>query len=171
MHINRHDTAVIFIDPRSEGSSANDRAYGAGDGDGHASKTVENMERIRKAAKRSGLKVFVSPHYFYASDDGWRFNGPREAEEHESGVFNDIVLQLRRHGIRQVIVGGVVANMCVESHLRDLLEQGFAVVIARDATSGPRPADPGDGYTAALIDFAFLAHAVLSTDDLVDAMG
>jgi nicotinamidase-related amidase len=57
----------------------------------------------------------------------------------------------------KVILGGTLANMCVESHLRDLLEQGFEVAVAKDAT-------------ATLINFAFLAHAVLSTEDVVKAM-
>src|SRR5262245_54210122 len=57
-----------------------------------------------------------------------------------------------------------------QSHLRDLLEQGFEVVVARDATAAPRHPEWGYGYTAALINFAFLAHAVLTTDDVVKAM-
>jgi len=60
--------------------------------------------------------------------------------------------------------------MCVESHLRDLLEQGFEVVVARDAAAGPRHPEWGDGYTAALINFNFLAHAVLPADEVVKAM-
>ena len=60
--------------------------------------------------------------------------------------------------------------MCVESHLRDLLEQGFEVLVARDATAGPRHPEWGYGYAAALINFRFLAHAVLSTAEVVDAM-
>jgi nicotinamidase-related amidase len=63
----------------------------------------------------------------------------------------------------------MLANMCVESHLRDLLEQGFEVLVAKDAMAGPRHPEWGDGYTAALINFGFLAHAVLYTDDVVDA--
>ena len=55
----------------------------------------------------------------------------------------------------------MLANMCVESHLRDLLEQGFEVLVVKDATAAPRHPEWGDGYTAALINFAFLAHAVL----------
>jgi len=58
----------------------------------------------------------------------------------------------------------------VESHLRDLLEQGFEVVVAKDATAAPRHPEWGYGYTAALINFKFLAHAVLSTDEVVTAM-
>ena len=99
-----------------------------------------------------GKTVVVSPH---------RVWGPQT---------NDLVLQLRKHRISTVILGGMLANICVESHLRDLLEQGFEIVVAKDATAGPRHPEWGDGYAAALINFAFLAHAVLSTDDVVQAM-
>lgn len=83
---------------------------------------------------------------------------------------NDLVLQLRKRGISNVILGGMLANMCVESHLRDLLEQGFDVLVAMDATAGPRHPEWGYGYASALINFRFLAHGVLSTDDVVNAM-
>jgi nicotinamidase-related amidase len=84
---------------------------------------------------------------------------------------NDLVLQLRKRRMGKVILGGMLANMCVESHLRDLLEQGFEVAVAKDATAAPRHPEWGYGYTAALINFAFLAHAVLSTNEVVKAMG
>jgi nicotinamidase-related amidase len=58
----------------------------------------------------------------------------------------------------------------VESHLRDLLEQGFEVAVVRDATAGPRHPTRGDGYRAALVNYAFLAHAVPSTAEAVAAM-
>ena len=64
----------------------------------------------------------------------------------------------------------MLANMCVESHLRELLEQGFEVAVVKDATAAPKHPEWGYGYTAALINYAFLAHAVLRTDDVVDAM-
>jgi nicotinamidase-related amidase len=83
---------------------------------------------------------------------------------------NDLVLQLRKHGISKVILGGMLANMCVESHLRDLLEQGFRVAVVRDATAGPRHPEWGDGYQAALINYRFLAHAVMGTNEVVGAM-
>lgn len=50
---------------------------------------------------------------------------------------NDLVLQVRKRGLREVILGLMSAIMCVESHLRDLLEQGFEVLVARDATWPP----------------------------------
>jgi nicotinamidase-related amidase len=83
---------------------------------------------------------------------------------------NDLVLQLRKRAVAKVILGGMLANMCVESHLRDLLENGFEVAVVCDATAGPQHPTRGDGYQAALINYAFLAHAVVSTEDVVNAM-
>ena len=48
---------------------------------------------------------------------------------------NGLVLQLRKRRTSKVILGGMLANMCVEAHLRDLLEQGFETVVAKDATA------------------------------------
>jgi len=99
-----------------------------------------------------GKTVVVSPHKVY---------GPQN---------NDLVLQLRKRHIDKVILAGMIANLCVESHLRDLLEQGFEVAVVKDATAGPRHPELGDGYKAAVINYGFLANAVLSTGDAVKAM-
>ncbi|HVJ55526.1 MAG TPA: cysteine hydrolase [Aliidongia sp.] len=99
-----------------------------------------------------GKTIVVSPHKVF---------GPQT---------NDLVLQLRKRGISKIILGGMLANMCVESHLRELLEQGFEVAVVKDAVAGPRHPEWGDGYQAALINYRFLAHAVLSTDEAVAAM-
>src|SRR5229473_946223 len=45
------------------------------------------MERIFKAAKAHGFEVFISPHYFYPVDRGWKFNGPLETDEVTSSMF------------------------------------------------------------------------------------
>src|SRR5262249_46495022 len=100
-----------------------------------------------------GKTVVVSPHKVY---------GPQN---------NDLVLQLRKRHIDKVILAGVMAHPCGESHLRDLLEQGFEVAVVKDATAAPRHPELGDGYKAAVINYGFLANAVLSTDDVVKAMG
>jgi hypothetical protein len=54
--------------------------------------------------------------------------------------------------------------------LRELLGQGFEVAVVKDATAGPKHPEWGYGYTAALINYAFLAHAVWITDQAVKAM-
>jgi nicotinamidase-related amidase len=83
---------------------------------------------------------------------------------------NDLTLQLRKRRISGIILGGMLANMCVESHLREFLEQGFEVAVVKDATAGPRHPVWGDGYKAAMVNYQFLAHRVLSTDDVIKAM-
>ena len=212
--MDKTDTAVTFIDPQNEVLSDKGLGWGAVGDSVRENQTVENMERIFEAAKKNGFEVFISPHYFFPEDKGWKFNGPLETEEVKTNMFarsgrlslegysrsgadwlerfkpyiedgktvvvsphrvfgpqtNDLVLQLHKRDIGKVILGGMLANMCVESHLRDLLEQGFIVAVVQDATAGPRQPVWGDGYKAALINFAFLAHAVLTTDEVVKAM-
>ena len=109
------------------------------------------LDRLRGFIEDSSA-VVVSPHKVW---------GPQT---------NDLVLQLRKRRIDKVILAGMLANLCVESHLRELLEQGFEVLVVKDATAGPRHPDFGDGYQAALINFGFLATAVLTTDEVVGAM-
>jgi len=119
--------------------------------DGFSKSGADWLERFKPYIE-DGKTIVASPH---------RVFGPQT---------NDLTLQLRKRRMSRVILGGMLANMCVESHLRDLLEQGFEVAVARDATAAPRHPDWGYGYTAALINFRFLAHAVLSTDEVVKTM-
>ena len=82
---------------------------------------------------------------------------------------NDLVLQLRKRGINKVILAGMSANLCVESHLRELLEQGFEVAVVGDATAAAVIPD-GDGYLAAMINFRFIANTVWTTAEAQDAI-
>jgi nicotinamidase-related amidase len=99
-----------------------------------------------------GKTVVVSPHKVW---------GPQT---------NDLVLQLRKRRVNKIILSGMLANLCVESHLRELLEQGFEVAVVKDATAGPRIPEIGDGYKSAVINYGFLANAVLTTDAAVKQM-
>ncbi|QDU72548.1 isochorismatase family protein [Mucisphaera calidilacus] len=82
---------------------------------------------------------------------------------------NDLVLQLRKQGIDQVILAGMSANLCTEAHMRELIEQGFEVIIAADATAAAK-IPHYDGYEAAYVNYRFIANAVWSTDQTVDAI-
>jgi nicotinamidase-related amidase len=99
-----------------------------------------------------GKTIVVSPHKVY---------GPEA---------NDLVLQLRKNGVDQVILAGMSANLCVEAHLRELLEQGFEVAVVKDATAAARIPE-GDGYLAAIINFRYMANAVWTTEDAVKNRG
>lgn len=96
-----------------------------------------------------GATVITSPHKVY---------GPET---------NDLVLQLRKRGIDKVILGGMSANLCTESHMRELLEQGFEVAVVSDATAAAI-VEEGDGYQAALVNFRFIANTVWTTAEAVE---
>ncbi|MCH8285218.1 isochorismatase family protein [candidate division KSB1 bacterium] len=61
------------------------------------------------------------------------------------------------------------ANLCVESHMRELLEMGFEVTVVKDATAAAIVPD-GNGYEAALVNFRFIANSVLTTAEATAAM-
>jgi nicotinamidase-related amidase len=82
---------------------------------------------------------------------------------------NDLVIQLRRRKIERVIMGGPVGNLCVEAHMRDLVENGFEVAMVRDATAGTSN-EEGDGYQAALVNWRFMAHALWTTEEAIRNM-
>jgi nicotinamidase-related amidase len=79
---------------------------------------------------------------------------------------NDLVLQLRKRGIDKVILGGMSANLCTESHMRELLEQGFEVAVVSDATAAAI-VEEGNGYESALVNFRFIANTVWTTKEAV----
>lgn len=95
-----------------------------------------------------GMTVISSPHKIY---------GPET---------NDLVLQLRKRGIDKVILGGMSANLCTESHMRELMEQGFEVAVVSDATAAAI-VEEGNGYESALINFRFIANTVWTTKEAV----
>ena len=79
---------------------------------------------------------------------------------------NDLVLQLRKRGIDKVILGGMSANLCTESHMRELIEQGFEVAVVSDATAAAI-VEEGNGYESALVNFRFIANTVWTTEEAV----
>ncbi len=95
-----------------------------------------------------GKTIIASPHKVY---------GPEA---------NDLSLQLRKAGIDKLILAGMSANLCVQAHLHELLEQGYEVAVVRDATAAAMLPE-GDGYLAAIINFRYIANALWTTDDAV----
>ena len=215
MDINNSDTAVVVTDPQNDFLSEHGATWGLVGESVTENNTIENLERIFKAAKSAGFEVFISPHYYYPTDRAWKFGGTVEKMMHEINMFdrngalsldgfsgsgadwlerfkpyiedgktvvtsphkvygpenNDLVLQLRKRGINKIILGGMSANLCVEAHMRELLEQGFEIAVVKDATAGARHPELGDGYKAALVNFGFMANALMTTDEVLGAMG
>ena len=105
------------------------------------------LEQYKKYIN-DGETVVSSPHKIY---------GPET---------NDLVLQLRKRGIDKIILGGMSANLCTESHMRELMEQGFEVAVVSDATAAAI-VEEGNGYESALVNFRFIANTVWTTEEAV----
>ena len=99
----------------------------------------------------NGRTVVTSPHKVY---------GPES---------NDLVLQLRKAGINKVILGGMSSNLCTESHMRALIENGFEVMVVTDATAGAITGHY-NGYESSLTNFRMIASKVDNTKNTVKAI-
>ncbi len=210
MELNLPRTALVVTDPQIDFLSEDGVTWGLVGESVTEQNTVENIDRLFKTAKKAGVTVMVSPHYYFPTDKGWKFEGALEKVMHNIGMFdrvspysmkgfegsgadfmpqyktylfdgktvitsphkvygpeqNDLVLQLRKNRIDQVILAGMSANLCVEAHMRELLEQGFEIAVVKDATAAAKIPE-GDGYLSALINFRFMANAVWTTDEAV----
>jgi ureidoacrylate peracid hydrolase len=97
-------------------------------------------------------------------------SGEIVAQEHwgSSGFANtDLDLQLKRHGIHQLVVMGLIAHTCVEATVRYAAELGYEVTMVRDAT-----ADYSNEEMHAALDVNIpnYASAILTTEEVVDSI-
>ncbi len=206
-------TALLVTDPQNDFLSPDGVTWGVVGKNIEANGTVEHIDQLFAAAKKTDMPVFVSPHYYYPHDHGWKFEGALEMLMHKIGMFNregplstenhegsgadwleqykkyindgatvvtsphkvfgpesnDLVLQMRKQGIDKVIIAGMSANLCTESHMRALVEEGFEVMVVTDATAAAQV--PGyDGYEAAMINFRMIASHVADTKTTVAAI-
>jgi len=204
-------TAIVITDPQNDFLSPDGVTWGVVGESVTANNTVENIETLFKLAEANGIKVFISPHYYYKHDHGWKFEGALETLMHNINMFdrgdqlnkegfegsgadwlerykkyidkdfvtvvgphkvygpesNDLSLQLRKQKIDKVILAGMSGNLCVESHMRELIEDGFEVAVVGDATASAIV--PGyDGNAAAQTNFRFISSHVYSTKELAE---
>ena len=92
------------------------------------------------------------------------------AQEHwcSSGFANtDLDLQLKKHGIHQLIIIGLIAHTCVEATVRYGAELGYDVTMVKDAT-----ADYSDKEMQAALDVNLpnYANAIVTTDEIVQSI-
>ena len=210
MQLDLSRTALVITDPQIDFLSPDGVTWGVVGESVTEHDTVNNIGRLFHAAKEAGLVVAISPHYYYPTDKGWKFEGALEKLMHAISMFdrkspysgegfensgadfmpeykpyihdgktiiasphkvygpeqNDLVLQLRKHRIDQVILAGMSANLCLQAHLHELLETGFEIAVVKDATAAAKLPE-GDGYLAALTNFRYMANAVWTTDEAV----
>lgn len=143
----------------------------------------------------------VPHHRTRATDfDGWSFVNPTQGETKRKSCFEDgawggqfhpefgpqtgdvVVLehwsqngfantdldaQLKQHGKRKLVLVGFIANSCVEATARMGMELGYHVTLIKDATAAFNP----EGLVAAEVNAQLFAHAYISTNEFLAAIG
>jgi nicotinamidase-related amidase len=85
-----------------------------------------------------------------------------------SGFANtDLDLQLKKHGIHQLIVIGLLAHTCVEATVRYAAELGYEVTVIRDATASFSDVEM---HAALDVNIPNYASGVVTTHQVVDAL-
>jgi biuret amidohydrolase len=190
-------TAMFVTDPQNDFLSEKSPAWGLVGPTVIKHKVVEKEKTLKTLAKKLGIPVFYSTHMYTPQDfANWKsLNGidkimfenkmfaqgtwgidyhPELKPDSNTIVMNphkglsnfwsgDAAIQLRQYGIETIIMYGMSANMCVESHARDAIENGFDVILIADATAAAGDA----AYEAAMTNFEFLAHEVVTTNQII----
>lgn len=79
---------------------------------------------------------------------------------------NDVNTQLRQRGVDTIVLAGMSGNLCVESHLRDAVENGYETIAVTDATA----AAGEEALEAARTNFEFIAHETATVDEVADRL-
>ena len=85
-----------------------------------------------------------------------------------SGFANtDLDLQLKKHGIHELIVMGLIAHTCVEATVRYAAELGYEVTVVKDATADYSAEEM---HAALDVNIPNYATAIVTTDEIVDSI-
>ena len=85
-----------------------------------------------------------------------------------SGFANtDLDLQLKKHGIHQLIVMGLIAHTCVEATIRYAAELGYEVTMVKDATASYSDEEM---YAALDINIRNYTSAIIVTNEVVESV-
>lgn len=206
-------TAIVITDPQNDFLREDGVAWPIVKESVKENNTISNMTKVFKLAKEKGMKIFISPHYFFPSDKGWKFGGALEKFMDSKGMYErkgrldlegfegsgadfleefkeylageniiicnphkiyspantDLKLQLRKYRIEKVLMAGMSTNLCVESHTRNLLEEGFEVAVIADASGSAKL--PGlDTFQAALMNLRMITSHIFTTEEFEEAL-
>ncbi len=88
IEVNRENTALLITDPQIDFLSPEGVTWDLVGESVTENRTVENIEALFKAAKANDVQVFISPHYYYPTDHGWKFEGTLERVMHQINMFD-----------------------------------------------------------------------------------
>jgi len=133
-------------------------------------------EEYDSMAPLSGLQALMAERRMCVPGRGGRFHPELEPGEGTillkprngpSSVHSDYAPQMRRRGIESVLFAGMLANLCVESHVRDSVEAGIAAYPIADAIG----ALGAESLEATLANFALHASGTPALECVLDELG
>ncbi len=188
LEIDKSTTALVIIDLQ-KGVASMDRALAPHS----ASSVIANAARLAESFRKNNMPIFLvhvemsnAERLITITDDqGWNNNdlpkdwsefvpelGRKESDiiitKKQWGAFygTDLELQLRRRGIKTLVMSGISTNHGVESTSRFAYEYGFQQIFAEDAMTSMS----AEMHNAA-INIAFKRMGrVRSTDEILEAL-
>ncbi len=189
LDIDKKSTALVVIDLQKGIASAGRQLAPYS-----ADVVVQNAAKLAETFRKNNMPVFlvhvVSSQAdrlnVIVDDQGWSSNAPRSADwtdfvpeigpkegdiiitKRQWGAFygTELELQLRRRGMKAIVLCGISTNHGVESTARFAYEYGFQQIFAEDAMASMS----ADMHNAA-INIAFKRMGrVRKTDEILDAL-
>ncbi len=81
------NTAIVITDLQNDFLRSDGVAWPIVKESVQENNTISNMSKVFQLAREKGIKVFVSPHYFFPSDQGWKFGGALEKFMHFKEMY------------------------------------------------------------------------------------
>lgn len=185
LKLNRAKAALLVVDMQKFFLTPGVDAYTEG-----GSAIIPNLKKLIKAFRAAGRPVIYTRHVHKAdkSDAGimgwwWQgmcLEGSPESEVHPeiaplpgekvifkhrySSFYNtDLEIVLRCLGIEDVVVTGIMTNLCCETTAREAYMRDFRVFFPADGTG----ASHEDMHQATLLNLSFGFAAITTVDDLI----
>ena len=89
-----------------------------------------------------------------------------DKHQYDAFLYNDLEAQLKKHNITQVVVCGVLTNLCCETTARSAFMRGFHVFFLDDGT---RPYTE-DMHKASLLNLSYGFATIVNTQDVLRAL-
>ena len=79
MKLDLSRAALVVTDPQNDFLSPDGVTWGVIGASVTELNTVENIETLFRTAKEHDITTAVSPHYYFPTDHGWKFEGALES--------------------------------------------------------------------------------------------
>ena len=134
----------------------------------HVSYSADGGDALTQLTDAGPLAATRGADWDVISPDLGRSDRDLVITKRQWGAFygTPLDMQLRRRGIKTIVIGGIATNFGVESTARDAYERGYALVFVEDAMSGL--SNEAHGFAIANI-FPRLGR-VRSTEEVLDAV-